>query len=243
MIKINLLPTEKRKAERTPRGRFVLILVTVAAASLLAVYIVGVNVAIKQVENQIAEAKAQLQALQPSVREFEQLTTQKQQLSAKVTEIKGLIGRDVEWWRAINALWDVIHANPKVWIDDIRTFDERSVGGEAKRINPDAKGGEPYGVSMKCHVAGDEVSEMTRFRRDLKNHPILQETLTTVNFNPDWRIEDETAFEEKHSISFQISMFGPTAPLVRKAQRPPQPGTEAPGAAPAPGMPPGGTPR
>jgi len=246
MIKINLLPQDKRKAERTPLPRFFLIMATAAAAAVLILYNVWVNfIVIRGVEQEIAEEQQKLRNLQPHVAQHDKLVADVALLSAKVNEIQALISRDVQggWWRAVNALWDVIHENPKVWIDDLRMLDGTAISAEIKRVDPEAKDAAPYGITMRCHVAGDEVAEMTRFRDALKSNPVLQEVLWFINFNVDWKREDEKGFEEKHSLNFTVSMWGSLTPLKRKppapAAGPTGPAAAAPAAAPATG----GTPR
>ena len=234
MIKINLLPIEKRKAERTPLPRFFLIAATAAAAAILLLYNAWILIRIKNVSDDIAVKEKRLASLQPAVAKFQALTARHTALQTKVREIQGLVSREVDYWRAVNALWDVIHDNPKVWIDDIRVLDVRATQTEMKRLKPDETVVPPYSVSMKCHVAGEEVSEMTQFRNALKDHPVLQETLSTLNFNVDWRVEEEKTFEEKASISFAVTLFGPTSPPVRKKPSGTTPVKAPPPAEPAP---------
>lgn len=243
MIKINLLPTEKRKAERTPLPRFLLIASTAAAFFILLFYNLFILKLISDTTNDIKTERDTLARLQPDVQLHDKLLTEQTNLQNKVREIKGLISRDVEYWRTVNALWDVIHNNPRVWIDDIRILDARSAPGDLKRVDPGSKDAVAYGVNMRCHVAGEDVTEMTKFRKSLKDHPILQETLTLINFNVTWNIVDEKdkLSEETHSIDFEISMFGLATPPKRATPPPaPKPGTvpiKAPAPAPAPGGP------
>lgn len=226
MIKINLLPAEKRKAERTPLPRFLLIASTAAAFFILVFYNLFILKLISDVKYDIGQQNIALEKLKPFVKEHDDLMTQKTQLTAKVKEIEDLIHRDTEYWRTVNALWDVIHNNPRVWIDDLRILDVKSAPSEHKRVNPDSKEAVAYGVTMRCHVATDDVTEMTKFRRALKDNLILQETLTNINMNVDWRVDEEKTFEEGHSIGFQISMFGlATKPSRKGAEKPPAPGT------------------
>jgi hypothetical protein len=120
----------------------------------------------------------------------------------------------------------VIHNNPRVWIDDLRILDARSAPGELRRVDPDSKEPVAYGIGMRCHVAGDEVTEMTKFRKALKDHPILQETLTLINFNVQWTVNEEKGLnstEEAHSIDFDISMFGLATKPKRKSAVPTPP--------------------
>lgn len=241
MIKINLLPTEKRKAERTPLPRFLLIASTAAAFFILLFYNLFILKLISDTTNDIKTENDTLARLQPDVQLHDKLLAEQTALQNKVREIEGLIYRDVEFWRTVNALWDVVHNNPRVWIDDIRILDARTAPGELRRVDPDSKEAVAYGVSMRCHVAGEDVTEMTKFRKSLKEHPILQETLTLINFNVSWLVNEEKsqASEETHSIDFDISMFGLATPPKRKtpppAPKPPAVPIKAPAPAPAQG--------
>jgi hypothetical protein len=219
MIKINLLPTEKRKAERTPLPRFLLIAATAAAFFILLFYTLLVMKWISDKKDDIAAAQRELQSLQPFVLEHDKLLARQTELQNKVREIEGLINRDVEFWRTVNALWDVIHQHQRVWIDDIRILDSRTAPGELRRGDPETKEAVAYGVAMRCHVAGEEVTEMTKFRKALKENTILQETLTLINFDIDWRVAEEKDKDtsEIHSIDFSVSMFGLATPPKRKA--------------------------
>jgi len=229
MIKINLLPTEKRKAERTPLPRFLLIASTAAAFFILLFYNLWILKLISDKKDEIAGQQAELQRLQPFVQEHDKLLARQTELQNKVREIEGLITRDVEFWRTVNALWEVIHQNQRVWIDDIRILDSKTAPGELRRSDPETKEAVAYGVSMRCHVAGEEVTEMTKFRKALKDNTILQETLTLINFDVDWKVNEEKEKDsaETHSIDFSISMFGLATPPKRKVVTPagPKPAT------------------
>lgn len=236
MIKINLLPVEKRKTERTPMPRLVLIMSTAAVFAVVILWLAWAWLQISNVEEAIASKEQRKAQLQQHVVKHGKLTTEKNALVAKIKEISDVVNRDVQWWRAMSALWDVINSNPKVWIDDIKVLDERTVQAELKRVNPDAKmnPAPPYGVTMRCHVGGMEVLEMSRFRTELKTHIGMQELLPGLNFNVDWTLQDEKEFDDKFSISFNIALFGPPVKPVA-APVPPKPtGPQATAPAPAP---------
>jgi hypothetical protein len=225
MIKINLLPTEKRKAERTPLPRFLLIASTAAAFFILLFYNLWI---LKRISDTVDATKEQnniLTSLKPQVDKYELLLAEETALKNKVKEIESLINRDVEYWRMVNALWDVIHSNPRVWIDDFRVLDARTAPGELRRVDPEAKDAVAYGVTMRCHVAGEDVIEMTKFRKALKDHPLLQEILTLINFNVMWNVTEEKSkeIEEAHAIDFDIAMFGLATPPKRKTAPSPPP--------------------
>ena len=234
MIKINLLPVEKRKAERTPLPRFFLILTTAGVAAGLVLYVAYILLQIKQTQDAIDEGNREIARLAPQVAQYEKLVTDHATVERKLNEIRALVNRDVEtgWWRAVDALWTVINSHPKVWIDDFRAIDGRTSGPDIKRVDPQSSEVPPYAVNLRCHVAGNEVHEMTRFRKSLKEHPVLQEMLTTVNFNVDWRIDKESGFAEANSISFVVTLFAPSVTPKRKTAQPVpvpgQPGAPAP---------------
>jgi cell division protein FtsB len=250
MIRINLLPTEKRKAERTPLPRFLLIASTAAAFFILLFYNLWILKMISDVVDETKRNRQTLADLQPKVQEYERLLAEETQLRTKVKEIESLVNRDVEYWRMINALWDVIHANPRVWVDDFRILDSRSAPGDIKRVDPENKEAVAYGVAMKCHVASEDVLEMTKFRKSLKEHPLLQEILTLINFNVMWNLTEERPTVKDGDpipvIDFDISMYGLATPPKRKAPTPPagpaKPGSTPIGTQPTPPAP-GGTPK
>ena len=230
MIKINLLPTEKRKAERTPLPRFLLIASTAAAFFILLFYNLFVLKMISDTVEDIARENRTLNELQPFVAEHDRLVGEETGLKNKVKEIESLINRDVEYWRTVNALWDVIHNNPRVWIDDIRVLDSKTAPGELRRVDPESKEAVAYGISMRCHVAGEEVTEMTKFRKALKENAILQETLTLINFNVSWVVAEERdkGAEESKLIDFEIAMFGLATKPKRTEPVPPPKGGAVP---------------
>ncbi len=228
MIRINLLPVEKRKAERTPLPRFILIASTAAAATIIIAGLAFIYFEIRNVETQIADQREKLRKLEPKLAEFTFETQRKERNTAKLRELQSVLTREVEFWRPVNALWEVIHIHPKVWVDDIKILDEKTVGAEIKKYDPESKAVPAYGVTMRCNVAGTEVPEMTRFRNALKAHPVLMETLPLINFNVDWAVKDEKDYQEKHSIAFVVSMVARPAlvqptPKGPAPVRPPQP--------------------
>lgn len=213
MIRINLLPVEKRKAERTPVPRFFLIVVTAGVAAGVFFYILYVILEINRVSGEIEQQQTLFNSLQPQVGEHDRLVGRKSAAEGKYREISGVLARGVPigFWRVASAVWDVLNAHHKVWIDDFRMMDATAAQTELKRYHPDSREAPRYGVSMRCHVAGSEVHEMTRFRKALKEHPVLMEHLPVINFNPDWKIDEEREYVQRHSISFSVALFGVSA--------------------------------
>ena len=219
MIKINLLPSEKRKAERTPLPRFFLIVINAAAFVLFAAGIIYFTlIRIPQVERDIRSAREQRANLQKDVDKHDALQKDLEALKVKVGQIDQLTHRGIEWWQAVNAVWDVIQENPRVWIDDLKMLDAKSTASEIKKFDPTSKDAPPFGLSLRCHVAGDEVATLSQFRTSMKNHPVLQKILPGINFSVDWKRDDEKDYAERYSLSFNISLFGKVEPPAAPAK-------------------------
>ncbi len=227
MIRINLLPVEKRKAERTPLPRFGLVVLDVAVLTAIAFYCVFLFFRISQVEQQIAELQAERERLEPEVKQHQALTTKKGALEAAHREIGETTNRKVEWWRAMDAVWEVIHNNPRVWITDLQTVDGNGAAGAAKSYNPEFADTPPYGVFLRCYCGGRDVAQFTKFRKDLKRNADVKKYFKEINWDAQWTLQSEPEYVEQYSMSFDIRLIG-------KAQPPP---------APAPATPAGGTAR
>jgi len=218
MIKINLLPSEKRKAERTPLPRFFLIVINAAALVLFGAGIAFYTVIrIPSINRDIASAQETRKNLQGAVETHDRLQKELQALQVKVGQIDQLTRRNVEWWQAVNALWDVIVDSEKVWIDNIKMLEGKGVMTDLKKGDSTMKDTPPYGIQMKCHVSGDEVEVMTRFRTAIKEHALLKTLLPGLNINVDWKKAPEKDFDELYSLSFSVTLAGPVQAPVKPA--------------------------
>jgi len=123
-----------------------------------------------------------------------------------------VVTQEVESWSAVNAIWDVIHENPKVWVMDFRLLEGDEAQREYRRIDPESKEGVRYGITIQGRVQGDEVSALTRFRNCLKSHPALSKKLPIVSANLDWRIVRKTDRDDEFGINFTATLFGQGTP-------------------------------
>ena len=213
MIRINLLPLEKRRTERVAIGRLKHVYITLAAVGLVALGGIFWMTRYWQVMGDLDYTKNALADLQSELKlkKYTEKKKRRDALNAQIMEIRAIVTRDVEWWESVDAVWDIVQNHPKIWIDSIRAMDFRAEGGTFKRTDIDDKNAPPvpYALLLKCHVAGRDVAEMTRFRNALKNDKTLQSTLTYININPDWKISEEDGYRESHSIAFEIGLMAP----------------------------------
>lgn len=211
MIRINLLPVDKRRKERTPLPRLGLVVLDAAVFTVILFYAIFVFFQIGDREREIASLQSALTSLDPAVRKHADLTTYIRKLEGTVREIESTIGEEAKrhyWWQSMDALWDVIHQNPKIWIDEITVLDDRQAQSAARKHNPDFGGLPPFGVSIKCHASGRDIGPVTKFRKDLKRHAGLRKWFQEINWDVQWNVAEEEDFVEKYSLNFDINLIG-----------------------------------
>jgi len=172
MIKVNLLPTEYRKAEATPLKQFFATVGAVVFAAL-AVVVWGF---------------VHFRALQPAVRQLEQLKDDvasqanevdtSKKLAAQLAEYQGRFKKIDEvaagrlvWSRKLDEVWEVL-VNPRmgryeVWID---TFSASLVGG-----GRDMKVGGT--VTFAGTSAGSQMFRLADFHKDLKESDFFKDCM------------------------------------------------------------------
>ena len=206
MIKINLLPLDKRKTERTPlKGAGLMI----ADALVIGVFVVLVIISLLQisvVKTEIAEQQKTLESLQPDVKKHDALKTEVAQLERDLADLEKVTAtRPFEWSVIFDALWDVIHKHKRVWVDTMELAEGKQMENKFKQMDPKANVNNfRYGVVLRCHVGGIDLKSMTSFRRDLREHPVLARYFPTMNFDVQYSTMDQKDFQEKMSIDFEV---------------------------------------
>ncbi|MHC4607738.1 MAG: hypothetical protein ACYTAF_12555, partial [Planctomycetota bacterium] len=143
MIRINLLPFDKRQPERTPMPRLVLIMITVAAACIILAYLGLVYIRIMGVKDERATKEADIKKLQPNVQEHKQLTGNLSRIKSKLKTIDMVAIRKVELWRCVDAVWHIIDENPRIWLDEIHLHDEKGTQSVLRQYYPQQRKGLP----------------------------------------------------------------------------------------------------
>ena len=112
-----------------------------------------------------------------------------------------------EWSEVIDALWSVVANHKRVWTDEIQQVD----GEELERVLKDMDSntnitGFKHCLRLKGHVSDSDVREVTAFRRDLKEHPVLSRYFPFVRFSVSWSIsQNEDA--AKPLLDFELLLF------------------------------------
>lgn len=212
MLKINLLPLEKRKPERTPIPRFALILALTAATVGITFYVVFLFIEISNLSKTIVEKNLRYDDVVKQVADFPILQAEASEKQSTWTQIEQVAVRPMRWSLAINALVNVIEKHPRIWIENITMLDAGTANSMRGSLVPGDRGATGGGVVIRCGAAGNDTAVMTKFRNDLKADPALKVYFDRINVSPDWTITTEEGYEENHSIPFTVTLFAPPQP-------------------------------
>lgn len=216
MIRINLLPLEKRKPERTPLPRFVLIMAGAALATGIVLYLVTVYLDINSTQAEIDQTLTELATLKPDEAEYARVEAEKTAREKMIKDLEQMeMERSVPWADIVDSLWDVVHQNPRIWLEDFKTLDQRSADTEIKKANPRGGMTALFGIAFKCGAAGSDVTTMAKFRKDLQTHPVLSQYFNAINTLPELSPKSEQN-SGKISLSFNVTLYK----IVVQAQQP-----------------------
>jgi hypothetical protein len=213
MIKINLLPVEKRKPEKTPLPRFGLILTNVAVGALVAVALIWQFLMMQSDRISRDEKKKTKDSLQGDVAKWAAADAERSLLTTQHEEVSSITGTGVMWWEIMDALWEVVNDNPRIWLDDIASTDAPGATSVLQGYDPGrSTPPPPFGLAITCHSAGLDVLGMTKFRHDLREHPRLKRYFAEINFPVEWTVSEEPDYTERYSLSFRVNLIGAERP-------------------------------
>jgi uncharacterized protein YoxC len=208
MIRINLLPPEKRKLERTPLPIFIVIVADIAIGVAVLFYVISLILKIQDKNKEIQDKMAILVKLQNETTDYDTKKKEENDLSQKINSIKQSIGVKFKWSDVVDALWDVIQSNPKIWLDSIAVMDKRAIETEVKKKRFGEEAKPSLGLELKCHCAGYDPAYVTKFRNDLKKNSKLGAVFPVINRDIEYRVSEEKDFEERFSLSFTVILAG-----------------------------------
>ena len=208
MIKINLLPLDKRKTERTPLKGVGLMIADAAIAAVVIILIVIHVIWNSQLTTDIETKKKTIASLANDVKEHDKLVAEVRQLTNEKNDLDKVVAtRPFFWSEVIDGIWDVVAKHKRVWLDDIQQADGKMMEQKLKALDANTPvTNAKHGILLKCHVGGLDVRAMTNFRRELREHPTLSRYFPVVNFDTSHRQMDQKEFAEKFSLDFEVFM-------------------------------------
>ncbi|MBI4834593.1 MAG: hypothetical protein HY811_07235 [Planctomycetes bacterium] len=206
MLKINLIPFERRRKERTPLPRFVGIIIAVVVCLGVLGWDVKTMMDTKKVKQDITEKNVELAKVEAILNQIPALEQKKNDLKKwKEAAEKITKSRVFKWWHAIDTLFDVLHENQTVWVTSFECAD-KAIGGTRTKKAIEAM------IKMNCQaVAPDESKNpiiiMTDFRRRLKNTPELIDIFNGgINEELTFKL-NATDAKEDWIADFQIELY------------------------------------
>ena len=204
MIQINLLPPEKRKKEKTPLPRFLVMTGAVAACFILGFWNINGCIQLKNLNKDLVSETINKEILKKAVEPYEKMEQEEAALKARQNLVQEVIKtRTFLWWQAVDALWDVICEYPTVWIT--------SLDGTTEGLTS-TQSGKPMDarITFKVFSAGPVVQHVMDFRTRLKKHKGTKEKPGVadifdggINEPPSYKIVKERG---EDSVQFDIEL-------------------------------------
>jgi hypothetical protein len=175
MIQINLLPPERRRIERTPIGRFLLILIGVVVACVQLSYIAWIlfieipnntNSRNNKQESLVSESTRLIE------REHVELTARKKAHEDRVKTVD-LLKPPFRWSDIVDVLCDELQReHKKIWLDELRVMKM----GELRTRQTALGTNEQFesGLYIKAQSAGADPDPLLKLRRDFAQKPAIK---------------------------------------------------------------------
>jgi hypothetical protein len=222
MLKVNLLPPEKRKLKRTPYYALVPLVVSVALLTGSIAAAVLFYMEDQELQQQIAAAKVEVSQLEPFKARYEALDGEIKLIQGRIGSIEQITKRSVFWGEVLAALVEVTSKNPRVWLDDISYLDANRAQAKSRQYDPTGQGKPPYAIQLTCNIAPDAVEDpkkadkvkyqtnvayMIKFRRDLKEHPKLRQIFPDFHPKiPEWQDKTDVS-KEGIKMTFEVVLI------------------------------------
>jgi len=200
MIRINLLPEERRRKEKTPLPRFLAMNAAIIICLLMGIWNGSMYLGIKQQTDKLRTDRGNLTDLQKQTSEYSKMQAKEQKLSEwnkAALQIKET--REFYWWEKIDELWDVIYGAHDVWITSLVAAESAPSSARSKKVSAS--------ISMGCYAAGMSSEKMTSFRGKLKGHQGLKETFNLgINEPPQFTVVAQPQYKEEFAVKFDIDL-------------------------------------
>lgn len=217
MIRINLLPEELSRTDRTPPAIFLAVLTTTvltccAVGALGYLYIVVLG----SVRNEQEIANRELAVLLPQAQYSDALEKEKAEYERRSKAIVGIADSRLAWTQKLDRLATLIHNDGNaerhmVWLD-------------ALKIDMNAQ--RDRGVELKGFSATDDLKKLSDFHRDLSHDPEYFAQFVKIT-DPEGKLErtDGMLPEEAFKFDFKMSLADKAPPPKSVKASSPAPAT------------------
>ncbi len=223
MLKVNLLPPEKRKLKRTPYYALVPLVVSVAILTGSIAACTFFYLEDQRLKQEIQAGELEVARLTPFKDKHDMLVQRIGAEEGRIRSIEAVTKRPVFWGEVMAALVEVTSKNPRVWLDEITYLDTQRAQAVDRRYNAQSQAKPAYGISMRCNIAPDLVDDpknpnkpkaqtnvayMIKFRRDLKEHPKLKQIFGEFHPKiPEWDDRTDEGSKEGIKMVFEAHLL------------------------------------
>lgn len=221
MIRVNLLPAEYRKRDRTPIKVFASLVVGIVTTCAFAFYYADTYFGeLATVEKQLAAIKADVAGLVPQVQHHDSLVREKADYEARAQTIHDISRSRISWVKKVDELIDIVNAGePRedtgdgylVWFGQLAIAQQVVEAGGRKG----AKGPGGGSVRIQGNAATDHMSSVVALLKDLRNDESFFSVFENIE-DPkvDWIEQEDLALEPANVMTFPIAM-----PILGLAER------------------------
>jgi Tfp pilus assembly protein PilN len=205
MIRIDLLPLERQRKERTPLPRFMAMNAAIIICMLLVVWNIFLYLDTGRLQEKLTGMKKQLANLLQQTEPYDRMIAEEKKLDAwnkSATEVKNT--RSFLWWEKIDEIWDVIYDAKDIWITSLEASD-MSASSPSSRAGS-TKTQIESSIKINCLATGASSDKMTNFRIKLKNHSGLKETFDRLNEPPQFQVIPQPDYQEGFAVKFDIEL-------------------------------------
>jgi len=167
MIRINLLPPEYRKVERTPIGFFVAFLIAVVLAFLGVLYTLFMHVQLKNSERKVEQKRQMVENLRREVQDLDELRKQVSEFSRRQRIIMTIRAMRIYWSRKLSLLGNM--TPPNIWLTRMDMSQKNPVGSKEELAR--ARNGGTLQVTGYCR--GTEYKPVANYRELLKRNRLF----------------------------------------------------------------------
>jgi len=198
---VNLLPPDYRKKDRTPLGRFIVIIIgVIAVTSSLGFFLYVRWGLLNEAESEKEQIQSVLKGLQAKAKYSDQLKLEKQEYNRRSETIQTIGNSRILWTKKMDQVSDIIFAKGDeekrmVWLSDLSVQLSRSKG----------KTKSPGDLSIKGFSAPNNWEKLSDFHADISNSNFFDDFIE-ISKPAGKTKEFKDPYEPNEAIEFQFKM-------------------------------------
>jgi len=201
MIRINLLPPEYRKVERTPIGFFIVFLIAVIVAFLGVLYTLFMHLQLKSSQQKLADKQKVVETLKKEVEDLDALRNQVREFSRRHRIIMTIRAMRIYWSRKLSMLGNLTPKN--IWLTSVK-MEQKDPVKKKEEIAGVRNGGT---LDVEGYCRGTEYKPVANYRESLKNHRLFFYDFFQISPPEFVRVElQKVEPTDREAVKFKMSL-------------------------------------